>query len=73
MLACLQPGDLFIDENLSTLTYATKAASIQCEPTKNDDPQVSKIKELKVEVKKLKAELDKADKHIQFLSQLTNQ
>lgn len=39
MIACLSPNDLFLDENISTLTYATKASKIKNEPTINRDPQ----------------------------------
>jgi len=38
MIACLSPSDKFIEENLSTLNYASKAALISNLPTKNNDP-----------------------------------
>ena len=53
MLACLNPNDAFLDENMSTLTYATKASYITNEPTVNDDPQTRAVNELKKQVKGL--------------------
>ena len=47
MIACLSPCDNFIDENISTLNYATKASFISNEPIKNEDPKVKLINELK--------------------------
>jgi hypothetical protein len=35
MIACISPNDLFLDENLSTLAYATKASQIKNEPIVN--------------------------------------
>jgi hypothetical protein len=39
MFACVNPCDYFLDENLQTLNYATKATYIKNEPIKNDDPK----------------------------------
>ena len=39
MLACLNPCDLYIEESISTLIYATKATSITNQVVKNDDPK----------------------------------
>jgi hypothetical protein len=39
MLACLNPCDMHIEENLSTLTYASKASYITNKPLKNEDPR----------------------------------
>lgn len=39
MIACVSPNDSFLDENLSTLAYATKASFIHNKPTINDDPK----------------------------------
>tara|TARA_B110001450_G_scaffold245453_1_gene258490 strand:+ start:253 stop:489 length:237 start_codon:yes stop_codon:yes gene_type:complete len=47
MMACLSPSDKFIEENLSTLNYAAKASLISNIPTKNVDPQMMKINEIK--------------------------
>jgi hypothetical protein len=38
MIACLQPGDQFFEENKMTLEYAALAAQISNKPVKNDDP-----------------------------------
>ena len=39
MIACINPNDNFLEENISTLTYATKASYITNQPVKNDDPR----------------------------------
>lgn len=39
MIACLHPSEKYIEENISTLTYASKAALIANMPTRNDDPK----------------------------------
>ena len=44
MIACLPPSDNFIDENITTLTYATKAMYISNDPKRNDDPQIKRMK-----------------------------
>ena len=40
MIACLNPCDMHIEENLSTLTYASKASYISNKPIKNEDPKL---------------------------------
>lgn len=47
MIACLSPSDLYLEENISTLNYATKASYISNEPIKNEDPKIKLINELK--------------------------
>jgi len=37
MIACLNSCDLQIEENISTLTYASKASYISNKPIKNED------------------------------------
>lgn len=61
MLACISPSDEFFDENISTLTYATKAAYIANKPIKNEDPRLRLIKQLKNEVASLNKELESAN------------
>ena len=48
MIACLSPADIFYEENISTLAYATKASCIANEPVKNLDPRTKLVKELRV-------------------------
>ena len=50
MIACLSPSDAYIEENMSTLAYATKASYISNEPVKNEDPKVKMINDLKSKV-----------------------
>jgi len=40
MIACMSPSDAYVDENISTLTYATKASYIANDPKWNDDPKI---------------------------------
>ena len=61
MIACLNPCDLYIDENISTLQYAGKASYISNKPTRNDDPRIRLIEDLKRENKLLNEELSKAN------------
>ena len=61
MVACLNPCDLHIEENLSTLAYASKATHISNKPVKNIDPKLRLIEELKAKVASLSDELFKAN------------
>jgi len=53
MVACLSPCDAYIEENISTLNYATKASYISNEPVVNVDPKTKMIMELKAKVASL--------------------
>ena len=68
MIACINPHDAFMDENISTLTYATKASYITNQPVVNDDPRTKVINQLRRQVKDLNEELSKANQHIEFIS-----
>lgn len=57
MIACLPPSDNFIDENIITLTYATKASYISNDPKWNDDPKSKKMKVQKDWIVQLEKEL----------------
>ena len=46
-------SDMFLEENISTLTYATKASFITNCPVVNDDPRLKAIQELKKQVRQL--------------------
>ncbi len=48
MIACLAPSDCFFEENISTLTYASRAAYVTNEPVRNEDPKVKLIRQLRV-------------------------
>ena len=73
MIACVCPSDNYADENISTLTYATKASYIANDPKRNDDPKMQLIAELKEKIAKLEAELKAANEHIEFLTDLAGQ
>ncbi len=60
MIACLNPCDLHVEENLSTLNYAAKASTISNKPIKNEDPKLRLIDELNKKVASLTDELFKA-------------
>ena len=64
MLACLNPCDQHIEENLSTLTYASRASYITNKPLKNEDPRTRQMEDLKKQVKLLTEELAKANETI---------
>jgi len=64
MIACINPCDAYLDENLSTLQYASKASFISNKPTRNDDPKVRLIEELKKQNRQLNDELSKANETI---------
>lgn len=70
MLACLCPHDLFFEENLSTLTYATKASYITNRPTVNDDPRSKLVTELRQQVRALTEELARANEHIELINNM---
>jgi len=61
MIACLNPLDLHIEENLSTLNYASKATNIVNKAIKNIDPKLRLIEELKAKVASLTEDLFKAN------------
>ena len=71
MIACLNPCDKQIDENISTMQYASQASYISNKPVKNEDPKARQIEDLKDQVRKLTDELSKANGTIDFLTQLT--
>jgi kinesin family protein 4/21/27 len=68
MIACIAPVDAYLEENASTLNYATKASNISNEPIRNVDPKTKVMRELKSEVATLKKELAEAYKHIDILN-----
>ena len=70
MIACLSPSDAYLDENLNTLAYASKASHIHNKPMRNDDPKSRQILDLKKQVKDLTEELRKANETIKLLSSL---
>lgn len=43
MIACLNPCDMYIEENINTLQYASKASFISNKPIKNEDPKMMLI------------------------------
>lgn len=57
MIACISPSDEHATENLSTLTYATKANSIENKPIRNEDAKTRLIRKLRAEIKLLKDQL----------------
>ena len=70
MIACLNPCDAQIEENISTLQYASQASYISNKPVRNDDPKARAIEILKDQVKKLTEELASANQSIDFLNKL---
>jgi len=64
MIACLSPSDRFMEENLSTLQYASRASQISNIPTKNIDPKLSLLNDQKKKISDLEKELRQANNHI---------
>lgn len=50
MIACISQSDLFVEENLNTLYYASRAKNIKNTPIINEDPKDGIIRKLKEEV-----------------------
>lgn len=72
MIACLTPSDKYIDENLSTLAYASKAKVMANAPKVNNDPKMTKIGDLNEQVNILTKQLSKANDTIDFLNKMVN-
>jgi hypothetical protein len=72
MVACLNPCDAQIEENLSTMQYASQASYISNKPIRNDDPKARQIEMLKDQNRRLTEELTQANETIDFLTKLTN-
>ncbi len=70
MIACIAPSDQYFDENVSTLTYATKTAHIANEPVQNLDPKTRVVKDMQNEIKELNSELKKAYQQIDILTDM---
>ena len=73
MIACLNPCDAQIEENISTIQYASQASHISNKPVRNDDPKARQIEMLKDQVRTLTIELAKANQTIDFLTKLTKE
>ena len=70
MIACITPIDAYYEESVSTLNYAAKASEIVNDPTINEDSRVLVITELNKKISNLEKELNKANDHISWLSQI---
>lgn len=68
MIANLSPISNFVEENLSTLQYASKASTISNQPKINQDPRAVMIMEQKDQISKLKKQLQQANEQIKFLA-----
>ena len=47
-IGCINPSDSYIEENMSTLEYASKASQISIRPVVKIDPKSKYILDLKV-------------------------
>lgn len=68
MIANLTPVASFIDENMQTLQYASRAQHISNQPKINQDPRSKLILEQKEYIDKLLKELKMANEQIRFLA-----
>lgn len=57
MIACIAPSDDYVEENISTLDYASRAARITNKVALNEDPKTRIIRELREEVAFLRQQL----------------
>ena len=73
MISCISPCHSYIEDNISTLNYSSKASFISNKPIVNQDSKTLLINELKIQIKELTKQLKEANDHIQFLTSLTNQ
>ena len=64
MVACLSPSDKYFEENLSTLNYASRASQISNLPTKNIDPKLVIMNDMKRKIFDLDKELKNATMHV---------
>jgi kinesin family protein 4/21/27 len=62
-----------VEENISTIQYASRANHIHNKPTKNDDPKQKMIDELKKQLANCKEELLQANQTIEFLTKITGE
>ncbi len=53
MIACLSPLDDYLDENMSTLNYASRAQNISNLPIINQDPRLKIIQDQKKTIERL--------------------
>lgn len=60
MLACCSPSDAYVDENASTLEYASTAKRIANRPVMNEDANTRLIRKLKEQIISLKEQLAQA-------------
>lgn len=61
MIACITPLDDFVDENITTLNYASRASHISNAPTINQDPKLKLINDQKRMIERLQQELKRAN------------
>jgi len=61
MVACIAPIELFIEENISTLNYASRASRIANVPMINMDPKLKQLMDQKKTIDRLKQELKRAN------------
>ena len=57
MVACLAPSDLYSEENMNTLSYATMASHIVVKPMVNESRVQRLIRQLRAEVTLLKQQV----------------
>jgi len=73
ILATISPADVNYVETLSTLRYANRAKNIINKPTINEDPNVKLIRELRMEIVRLKELLKVSNPQLDLSLTLTDQ
>ena len=56
MIACVSPSEVYVEETISTLNYATRTMNIKNKPILQMDPKEQIIFNLKREIQLLKME-----------------
>lgn len=56
MIACISPSEVYLEETMSTLNYATRTMNIKNKPVVQMDPKEQIIFNLKREIQLLKME-----------------
>lgn len=64
MCANCGPADYNYDETLSTLRYANRAKNIKNKPKINEDPKDAMLREFQEEIKRLKDQLEAAQRGV---------
>lgn len=72
MIACVSPSDIYIDETMSTLNYATRTMNIKNKPVLQMDAKEQIIFNLRREIQLLRMENEYLKEKLYIRTQLYN-